>query len=78
MIRNNKKLFYKYFDYARVSQFIGDESAEIHAKTVMRFIKENSDTDLLALSDEKHLIIQRYSDSENMRKQEISLVFPYV
>lgn len=53
MIRNNKKLFYKYFDYARVSQFIGDESAEIHAKTVMRFIKENSDTDLLALSDEK-------------------------
>lgn len=53
MIRNNKKLFYKYFDYARVSQFIGDESAEIHAKTVMRFIKENSDTDLLALPDEK-------------------------
>ena len=53
MIRNNKKLLYKYFDYARVSQFLGDKPSEVHAKTVMRFIKENSSTDLLALSDEK-------------------------
>ena len=53
MIRNNKKLFYKFFDYARVSQFLGDISAVMSAKTVMRIIKENSGTDLLALSDEE-------------------------
>ena len=53
MIRNNKKLFYKYFDYARVSHFLGDKSAVMCAKTVMRIIKENSCTDLLALSEEK-------------------------
>ena len=53
MIRNNKKLFYRFFDYARVSQFLGDESAVMHATTIMSIIKENSCTDLLALSDEK-------------------------
>ena len=49
MIRSNKKLYYKYFDLMRVSQFLNDKEQFLRASIIISIIQSNFETEILAL-----------------------------